>query len=267
MSHTSVTTLVRSELKKIRSTRLWWGLLIGAVAFTAVQALANAAFAGVDPGAGQPAPPGLDTPEAIRTVYATSIFSGTYIFALILGITGMTGEYRYQTITPTFLVSPRRSRVVVAKMLAHMGIGVVYAVVALLASLLVGAIVISVRGHDLGLGTDRLWPTLALAVLAIAIWTLLGIGIGTLIRNQIAAILIAVFITFLIEPILTFALAAADLDWVVKWLPTNASTALMAPGDTLLDYLDWWLGGLVLVGYGLVLAALGLVLSTLRDIT
>ena len=40
-------------------------------------------------------------PEAIRTVYASAAFSGAYIFAMILGITGMTGEYRYQTITPT----------------------------------------------------------------------------------------------------------------------------------------------------------------------
>ena len=120
---------------------------------------------------------------------------------------------------------------------------------------------------DLGYGADRLWPTMGLAVLAVAIWTLVGIGIGTLIRNQIAAILIAIFITFLIEPILTFALSAADLDWVVKWLPTNVSAALMAPGDTLLDYLDWWAGGLMLVVYGLVLAALGLILSTRRDVS
>ncbi|MGH3330333.1 MAG: hypothetical protein ACRDPJ_03410, partial [Nocardioidaceae bacterium] len=70
----------------------------------------------------------------------------------------------------------------------------------------------------------------------------------------------------LIEPLLTFGLAAADLDWVVKWLPTNASAALMAPGNTLLTYLEWWVGGLVLVGYGLVFAALGVLLSTRRDV-
>jgi len=232
-----------------------------------IQAAVNAAFAGVDPGAGQPATPGLDTPEAIRSVYAMSMFSGTYIFALILGITGMTGEYRYQTITSTFLVSPRRSRVVVAKMLAHLVMGAFFGVVALAGTVLAGAVVIGVRGADLGFGAERLWPTMGLAVLAVAIWTLVGIGIGTLIRNQIVAILLAVFVTFLIEPILTFALAAIDLDWLVKWLPTNASSALMAPGNTLLDYLDWWVGGLVLLGYGLLLAGLGIVLSVRRDVS
>lgn len=56
--------LVRSELRKVTSTRLWWGLLIGAVAYTVIQAGVSAALAGLNPGAGQPTTPGLDTPEA-----------------------------------------------------------------------------------------------------------------------------------------------------------------------------------------------------------
>lgn len=53
----------------------------------------------------------------------------------------------------------------------------------------------------------------------------------------------------------------------MKWLPSNASSALMEPADTMLDYLEWWAGGLVLLGYGLVLAALGIVLSVRRDVS
>lgn len=266
MSSPSVVALVRSEFKKIRSTRLWWGLLIGAVVFTAIQAVATAAFAGMEQG-GQPPTPTLDTAEAIRGVYSVAAFAGTYIFALILGITGMTGEYRYQTITATFLVAPRRSRVVTAKMLAHLVMGLLYGVMGVLAALLSGGITIAIRGYGLGYGAEGLWSSAGLAVLAIAIWTVLGIGIGTLIRNQIAAILVAVFITFLIEPIATFALGAAGYDNVVKWLPTNASAALMTPGDSFLEYLDWWVGGLVLAGYALVLAGLGVLLSVRRDVT
>jgi ABC-type transport system involved in multi-copper enzyme maturation permease subunit len=259
--------LVRSELRKITSTRLWWGLLIGAVVYTLIQAGASAALAGAEPGAGQQATPGLDTAQAIRSVYATATFSGGYIFAMILGITGMTGEYRYQTITPTFLATPRRSRVVAGKMGAHVLVGLGYGLAALVGALVVGGIVIAVRGHSLGYGAARLWPSIALAVVAVALWTLLGIGIGTLIRNQVAAILVAVFVTFLLEPLATFILAANDLDDVVKWLPTNASTALTSPGSTLVHYLPWWGGGLVLVGYAAVLAAVGILLSVRRDVT
>jgi ABC-2 type transport system permease protein len=260
-------SLVRSELHKIRTTRLWWGLLLGALLYTIVQAGANAALAGQTPGAGQPAGPGLDTAQAIRQVYATSAFQGAYIFAMILGITGMTGEYRYQTITPTFLATPRRAKVVIAKMAAHFGAGLVYGAVCVLGALVVGGTVILIRSFPLGLGADRLWPSIGLGIVAVALWTLLGIGIGTLIRNQIAAILTAVFVTFLLEPLATFILAANDLDNVVKWLPTNASTALTSPATTQLHYLPWWAGGLVLLGYAAVFATLGMLLSARRDIT
>jgi ABC-2 type transport system permease protein len=262
-----VRQLVRSELRKVTSTRLWWGLLIGAVAYTMIQAGVSAALAGANPGAGQPATPGLDSPEALRGVYAGSMVTGTYIFALILGITGMTGEYRYQTVTPTFLASPRRGRVVGAKMAAHAAMGGLYAVVGLVASFVVGSVVVLVRGHSLGFDTPGLWRAVVLGVVAVAIWAVVGIGIGTLIRNQVAAILIAVFITFLLEPLVSFGLSALDLDWIGKWLPTNASAALTSPASTLLTYLDWWAGGLVLLAYGLLFAGLGLALSVRRDIT
>src|SRR3954469_9665324 len=258
---------VRSELRKITSTRLWWGLLIGVAVYTAISAAASAAFAGVDAGGGQPQSAPLSSPEAIRTVYASAAFAGAYIFAMILGITGITGEYRYQTITPTFLATPRRARVVLAKLGAHLGVGVGYGLVALLGALVVGGAVILVRGQGLGYGTDRLWSSALLGVLAVGLWTMLGIGIGTLIRNQVAAVLVAVFVTFLVEPLATFVLAANDLDEIVKWLPTNASTALTSPGTTLVEYLPWWAGGLVLLGYAALLAGLGLRLSVRRDIT
>ncbi|HET7385852.1 MAG TPA: ABC transporter permease [Nocardioidaceae bacterium] len=262
-----MTGLVRAELRKISSTRLWWGLLLAAVVYTAVSAGATAGFAGVEPGGGQPASPGLDTASAIRGVYAGAAFSGAYILAMILGITGMTGEYRYQTITATFLSCPRRGRVVAAKMAAHLGYGLGYGVVALVTAVVVGAIVIAARGYALGFSTDGLGRAMALAVVAVALWTLVGIGIGTLIRNQIVAILVGVFLTFLLEPLVSLALHALDWDAVSKYLPSNASTALTSASNPYVDFLSWWAGGLVLLGYAVVFAAIGVLLSRRRDIT
>jgi hypothetical protein len=39
-----VIALVRSELRKIGSTRLWWGLLVGALVYAMIQSGAQAAF-------------------------------------------------------------------------------------------------------------------------------------------------------------------------------------------------------------------------------
>ncbi len=267
MSGSSTRALARSELKKILTTRLWWGLLLGAIGWTILWAVLSAAFAGVEPGGGQPASPPLDTAEAIRSVYAAAAFTGAYIFAMILGITGMTGEYRYQTITPTFLVHPKRQDVVGAKMIAHLVVGLGFGVVGVLTAVVSGGVTILARGFELGFGLEGVWSSIGLTVVAVALWTLVGIGIGTLIRNQIAAILTAVFITFLVEPLLSFALNAADLGSVAKYLPTSASTALLSPAEVGVEYLAWWQGGLLLLVYALVFAGLGLALSVRRDVS
>jgi ABC-2 type transport system permease protein len=259
--------LVRSELTKILSTRLWWALLVGAALYAAVQSGATAAFAGIDPGAGQPPSPGLDTPEAIRGVYAGAAFSGAYIFALVIGITGMTAEHRYQTATPTFLATPRRGRVVAAKSVAHLAIGVMYGAAAVVAAFVMGGLVIAIRGHDLGLGSPGLWRAVPLALLAVALWTMVGLGIGTLIRNQVAALLVGIAVTFLVEPLVSVGLHAADLDGVGKLLPSRASSAMTSPPATYGDLLPWWAGALVLGGYALAFAAVGLWVSVRRDVT
>jgi ABC-type transport system involved in multi-copper enzyme maturation permease subunit len=258
--------LVRSELTKILTTRLWWGLLVGAVVFAALQAGVTAGFAGVDAG-GAPGTPGLEDPQTIRSVYAGAAFTGAYILALVLGVAGMTAEHRYQTATPTFLATPRRARVVVAKALAHMGVGLVYGLACVATAFAVGGLVIVLRGASLGLSTPGLWRAVVLAVLAVGIWTLLGLGIGTMIRNQVAAILVAVAVTFLLEPLVTVALAAADLDDIGKFLPSSASSAMTSPPSTFGELLPWWGGGLVLLAYAAVFAGIGVTLTVRRDVT
>ncbi len=139
--------LVRAELLKIRTTRMWWGLLIGAVVFAALAASISAAVAG----SAQAGAPGqnpamtfqLDDPAMLRSIYSQG-FSGAYLFAMILGIVGMTGEYRHQTITPTFLATPRRGRVVLAKIVTYAGMGLFYGLVATVAAVVAGGAVILV---------------------------------------------------------------------------------------------------------------------------
>lgn len=262
-----MTGLVRSELAKVLTTRLWWGLLIGVALYTAVQAGVTAGFAGVSAGAGQAPSPGLDTAAGLRSVYATSALVGAYVFALVIGVTGMTQEFRYQTATPTFLLTPRRSRVVVAKGGAHLVVGAGYGLVATAVAFLVGGIVVAIRGFDLGLDASGLWRAVALGVLAVGLWTLVGLGLGTLIRNQVAAILVAVGVTFIVEPLASFGLGAAGLDDVAKLTPSSASTAMTGATSTSIDLLPWWGGALVLLAYALVFAAIGVLLTVRRDIT
>jgi ABC-2 type transport system permease protein len=262
-----VIALLRSELTKTLTTRMWWALLIGAVLLTALQAVATAAVAGSSAGPGAPATPGLESGETLRQAFAGAAFNGAYLFALVMGVLAITGEYRHQTVTPTFLATPRRARVIVAKALAQVAVGGVFGLVAVLTALVGAGIVIAVRGGSMGLDDPTLWRALVLVVLAVSLWTVLGLGIGTLLRNQVAAVLAAIGLGLIIEPLLGLLLTVLDLDAVAKFLPSAASSAVLDPGAVGFDLLPWWAGALVMVAYAVVFAGLGVLLSIRRDIT
>lgn len=261
--------LVRSlhaEARKITTTRLWWILALATVAYAALNAGLTAGFSGMTI-SGQPQTPDFPDPAAYRNAYAAGAFAGAYLFALVVGVTGMTSEYRYQTITATFLTVPRRWVVVVTKFVSHFALGMVFGVVGAVAALVAGGVVVSARGFDLGLGADGLWRALGLGVLAVALWAVLGLGVGTLIRNQVVAILVALLIAVIIEPLLSLGLHALDLDSVSRYLPSNASSAMTSADRGMVDLLSWWAGGLVMLAYAAVFATVGLQASVRRDIT
>ncbi|MFP5345983.1 MAG: ABC transporter permease subunit [Actinomycetes bacterium] len=260
--------LVGTEVLKIRTTRTWWAMLLGLVAVVAVFAGIGAAFAGSQV-PGQPPIPGPEDPAVARTYY-TSGFSWAYVFALVLGILAIAGEYRHQTVTPTFLATPRRGLVVVAKMVATALFSLLYGVVALGVSTALTAVIFAARGYDVDLMASGLPRAFALAVLATAVWSLVGLGLGTLIRNQVAALLVGVGIAFIVDPFVSFLLN--NVSWggdVARFFPSQASSAIVeaSSGGFDVSYLSWWAGALVLLGYGVVFAGVGTALTLRRDVT
>jgi len=264
-----VIRLIRSESLKLFTTRLWWGLLIGVVLTSVAFAILAASTAGRSLGGGA-ASPGLNDPAVVRSVYTAGL-GVAYVFALALGVIAMAGEYRHQTMTATVLASPRRLRIVVSKLITLIAVGAGYGVATVAAGVLAGAVVIAVRGGELRLGSDGVPRALVLAVLAVALWTVLGLAVGTLIRNQVLALLLAIGIAWIAEPIVAFALNALNVGEVAEYLPSQATSALVQPstggGGVTISLLPWWGGALVLLGYALVAGALGAAITLRRDIT
>jgi ABC-2 type transport system permease protein len=260
--------LVGTELLKLRSVRVWWGLLLTGVLLAFVQAGLLAGTAGLSLGPGAPPSPPPTDPAMLRTIYTGGLNYG-YVVTLCLGVLGMAGEYRHQTITPTLLAVPRRSRLVASKLVAYLLAGLGYGVAFVLAGAVLGAIVVAARGYPLGLDTPGVGRAIALAALACAIWTAFGLGLGTLIRNQIVALLVGIAFAVLAGPLLALALQAAKAGAVAQYLPNQASAALVQPASGGLEQtlLPWWGGALVLLAYGVAFAALGTVLTTRRDVT
>ena len=113
-------------------------------------------------------------------------------------------------------------------------------------------------------------------ILAFVLWVLVGIGVGALVRNQVGAIVGVLVFTQFLEPVgRTAAGFVEGLTNVTRFLPGAASDALVgaslfstaAPGLPAEDPLEWWVGGLVLLGYAFVFLLLGHLLSWRRDVT
>lgn len=259
--------LVATELLKLRTTRVWWGLLITGVLLAFLNAGLLAGTAGLALGNGRPSPPPTD-PAMLRSIY-TGGFANGYIVTLCLGVLGMAGEYRHLTITPTLLAVPSRTRLVVSKLVAYLLAGLAYGVVLVAAGAVLGAVIVSVRGYPVGLGGPGVVRAMLLAALACAVWAVFGLGLGTLITNQVVALLTAIGFAALAGPLLGLALQALKAGSVAQFLPNQASAALVegTNGGIEQQLLPWWGGALVLVAYGLAFAALGAVLTTRRDVT
>jgi hypothetical protein len=146
-------------------------------------------------------------------------------------------------------------------------------VIGVIASVGAGAGALALFGLDTQLGESDTWAMIARAILALALWAVIGVGLGALIPNQVAAIVVILAFTQFVEPTLRALVSLAEWAATVgKFLPGAASDALLgAPSFFTMgmtgDSLEWWQGGLLLAALALVLTVLGYLVSWKRDVT
>jgi ABC-2 type transport system permease protein len=249
-----MTRLVHSELLKLRTTRTARVLLALAAAGTAALVAAVLLLAG------QPGQPALG-PDALRQLVLVPAQPLT-LAALVLGVLGMAGELRHGTATSTFLVTPRRGRVVAAKLAAAAVTGLAMSLASTAAVLAVGLPWLRAKGIEVAIADPGVAARVAGLAVAVALYGVLGTGLGALLRNQVAAVVVGLlWWSQGVERVLTGILHQPGLE---RWLPMGAASALTAPGD---GRLPMWAGALVFAAYGLGLALLGGRLVARRDLT
>jgi ABC-2 type transport system permease protein len=143
------------------------------------------------------------------------------LFAALMGALSITGELRSGTIRPTFLVTPRRERVLAAKLLAALLAG---AGVGLLATALTAgaeAVGIAARGIDVRLTAGDVAQLLAGGALAAALFAAIGVGVGAVVRNQVAALVGLCVWLLLLEPLLL-----GDVPSVARYAPEASAGAI-----------------------------------------
>jgi ABC-2 type transport system permease protein len=250
--------LITAEFHKLATTRLWLWLLLSSVALTALYASLAIAF-GDTPD--NPTPP-LASPGGQRTVFSVGQGAGTLL--AVLAAIALTGEFRHQTATTTFLASPQRGRVVLAKLIAYGLVGIGYALVCIAVTIAIALPWLNAKGIQIPLGGNGIPATLAGVVAAVVIFGLIGVGLGALIREQVATVVGLLVYLFIAEPIVTRIPALHS--WTI-YLPGAAANALTQVAQANQEFLPPWQGGLVLTAYGLILAAAGTLAITRRDIT
>ena len=252
-----MTALVRAELLKLRTVKLPLWLLVTTLLLVLLGVLATVLTAGLEG-----APLSREDPELMARAVANA--SGGNIVVLILGILVLTQEFRFGTATSSFLVTPKRGRVLVAKLIAVALVGAVFAVVSAVVAVAVSAVLIPIRDGVVNYDAQVLQVLLG-AMLVMVLYGPIGIAVGALVKNQIAAVAGALAFTFIVEQLLI-----ALRPEIGRWTPGGASSAVLQLGDLVTtrgDLLPVWGGVLVLLAYAAVLSAIAARLTLRRDLT
>ncbi|WP_277207650.1 hypothetical protein [Isoptericola croceus] len=275
--------MFRAELLKLRSTRAFWIVgvvaLAGAVlvqAFTVLMPRLLERFGGLDeltaPGDGSAGPATDLVPDltALTDLGSATVQRGMLdllgngpsgtgsvsvatLCLLILGALAGTTDFRTGGIVPTALVVPSRTRMLLGKAgataVAALAIG---AGLALVSAIGLTTAIATTPGAGLAVsGADVLgiWGR-GLCVLVAFAW--LGLGVGILVRGQVAAIVIVVAVAF-VEPMVqaVVVLLSSGTSSAMSWVPLTLG-ALASTGQGAAEFL----GGAAPVGMATALAGL-----------
>jgi hypothetical protein len=215
--------VLRAEALKALTVRSWWALALPVAALAiSVNVFGGLFGAAVGGGLGSGSD---DVPGVLLASLAYSL-ALTTVFAAVQGVVLATSEFRYRSVTTTYLLGGR-GPVLLAKSAVAAGIGAGYALLAAVLGLLAGL---------LGQGAARL-PTVGglLAVVGIgivvcALWAVLGVALGTLVVNQAGAVVALLVYVLAAENLVSLVLrAGTDSDRapgavarITSFLPANA---------------------------------------------
>ena len=246
--------LIHTELLKQRTTRTFLAGITAAPLIAGLVTLAILSAAGTQ--GNEPL-----GPDSLVQVIGGSAGAITLI-AVVLGVLGMTGEYRHQTITTTFLASPRRRNVVIAKLAAHSLSGAAMGVLSIAVSATIAIPWLLASGVDLDADARALRVAVGVVV-STALYGSLGVSIGALLRNQTAASAAVLVWLLAVEGLIGDLLGRSAL---LRWLPAAAGRALVQVDPTG-DTLSLPTAAAVFTAYVAVFALAGIRFTLNRDIT
>jgi len=273
--------LVRSEYLKLRTTNAWWLFVLGALVMLALAILFN--WLTADFAFSQQSPEGLSPDEAAQVeatrdrifqaanLYTSGQFFGL-LFVMLVGVVIMTSEFHHQTATATFLTTPHRTAVILAKLVVAALFGASLWLVSLLINIPAGIGVLSVYDQPTMLDEWPVQRAILLNLVAYALWGVLGIGLGVLIRSQIGATITAAVLYLIGTTAIAIGVSLLQTwlgwEWIdeIQYAMPSVASGLMVSGITLPGQPPYWVGALILIGWAVVTGAIGTMITRRRDI-
>jgi len=237
-----MTAVLRGELIKTVSTRTVLCYAAGAFAFALVNLLVSVLASDLT---------SLDDKRAA--------IAGFPILLMLLGIVGAAGEYRHRTAAPAALAAGRdRGQVLAGRAAAYALTGAAVATLALAVTFAIG---IPLLGEEPGPALDGGDLVLigAGTVLAAAVSAIMGVAVGALARNQVAAVIGTLLLLFAAMPLLQLVSQT-----LFELTPFVSATAVA--GDTAAENLSWGGALLVLLAWTLPVTAAAILTERRRDV-
>jgi ABC-2 type transport system permease protein len=246
--------LIRAEFLKLRTTQVWFWLLLADIVIGAGVAIGSLAPHDV-----------IKASKDVPYLFATA--NGALITAFVLGVLGITTEVRHQTITSTLLATPSRWAMVAAKMVTYALVGVVYACACVGVQLAIALPWLAAKHVDVRFD-NNLQRALFGMLVVFALFAIIGVSAGALLRNQVLAVTLGLVFLLLLQNLIA-AIPATQDAWA--YTPSGATIAILYPYEHAKpdepQLLHAQAAVLVLLVWALIPAALGAAITLNRDIT
>lgn len=209
--------VVRSEWIKFTTLRsTWWSIAITAVLTIGIALLIAGA---------------MDAPGFTGINAVTSPVQFTMLLAGILGAIAVTGEYGTGMIRSTLTAVPVRGMALAAKAVVVAGAMFVASLaIFLVAAVAVTPLLSSEQAIDWA-SLDDTWLPLLAASVSMAVFALIGLSFGYLLRSGAGAIAVTVGVLFVLPIVVNmFTIAGPDWQWIVDagdYLPMTAANHLI----------------------------------------
>jgi ABC-2 type transport system permease protein len=196
--------------------------------------------------------------------------AGLQIGILVLGslaVLFMSSEYATGMIRSTMNAVPRRTPAFVAKAIILAVISYVITTIAGVATFLIAMPVFQGIGFDLDWSTDGVLYSIFTGGLYVAGVALIGLSLGTLLRNSAGGITVLVGIFFVLSIAASFLTLIPGDFWkyVPQYIPSDAGGRFLSIGHTD-GVIDPWQGGLIFLGYVLLFLIPAMIVLKKRDV-